>query len=321
VGASFPLQQGVAYSFFHPVRTMDGVYVAGQAANLGKALLGPDRLAATAGELAAVTLADYATGWVLVTATEPRLGEYTLTLTNPEFPTADGRAEDYSLKVTAGLVPSPTLLTTRDRVRARLQLKNANGQPITPGDAHPLDGLIDLVISEVSDEYQNWLGRTFIETAYTEYMDGSGTPHLVLPAGPLASFTSLSTVDYQDNGAGGVNEVLTTVPRHTYVLAGWRTQPRFLGRGRVDLVGGHPFMPCFARGRRNFKAVFSAGFAAVPEGIVGLATEDVAFRVLSGEHGDLLSKSLGDGSISFMRPQQMVELRDERLRPYLLEAA
>jgi len=49
----YPAQQGVALSFFHPVRDIGGNYVAGQAGSVTKALLGPDRLAATAGELAA----------------------------------------------------------------------------------------------------------------------------------------------------------------------------------------------------------------------------------------------------------------------------
>jgi hypothetical protein len=317
VGASYQLQQGVALQFFHPVRTLEGAYVAGQAANLGKSLLGPDRLAATGAELAAVTLSDYATGWVLVTATLPRLGEYTLELTNPNPPTADGRIEPYSLRVGAGLVASATLLTSRDRVRTRLQLTKPDGTPIQPGDSHPFDSLIDLLISEVSDDYQNGLGRTFIEQAYTEYLDGTGTPSLVLGNGPLVSVTSLSYVDYQDNGAGGVTEVLTTVGRHTYVLSGLRSQARFCGRGRIDLIGGAEFV----RGPKCYKAVYTAGFAAVPEGIVGLATEDVVFRLMTRDTGHLLSKSLGDGTVSYMRPGQMAEARESRLNPYLLEAA
>lgn len=316
----YPAVQGVAYSFFHPVRDINGTYVAGQAAAIAatKAMLGPDRLAATSPELAAVTLSDFATGWVFVTVTLPRLGEYTLTLTNPGVPTADGAAVDYTIVVAPGLAPSATLLTSRDRVRTRLQLVNSLNLPIQPSDAHPFDGLIDLVISEVSDDYQTLVGRTFIETAYTAYIDGNNTRSLVLPAGPLASFTSLSLVEYRDDGAGGVTEVLTTVPRSSYVLAGLRSQPRFTGLGRIDLVAWNARFVC---GVKNYKAVFAAGFASVPEAIVGLATEDVVYRVMSRETGHLLSQSLGEGSISFVRPQQMIEMRETRLAPYMLEAA
>ena len=313
----YPAQQGVALSFFHPVRNIDGNYVAGQAASVSKALLGPDRLAATAGELAAVTLSDYATGWVKVTITEPRLGEYTLTLTNPSAPTADGRVEDYGVMVLAGLTPSATLLASLERIRTRLQLVNSANTPIQPGESHPFDSLIALLISEVSDDYQGMLGRTFIDQAYTAYLDGSGTPHLVLPAGPVTSFTSLNSVEYTDDGAGGVTETLTVVPRHTYVVAGLASQPRFYGRGRVDLLGG----AYFPRGPRRYKAVFGAGFATIPESVVGLATEDVVYRLMTREFGHLLSQSLGEGSISFVRPAQMIEMRESRLAPFMLEAA
>ena len=316
----YPAQQGVALSFFHPVRDIGGNYVAGQAGSVTKALLGPDRLAATAGELAAVTLSDYATGWVKVTITEPRLGEYTLTLTNPSAPTADGRVEDYGVMVLAGLTPSATLLTSLDRVRTRLQLKKPNTSPavpIQPGDAHDFDTLIALLISEVSDDYQGMLGRTFVDQAYTAFLDGSGTPHLVLPAGPVTSFTSLNSVEYTDDGAGGVTETLTVVPRHTYVVAGLANQPRFYGRGRVDLLGG----AYFPRGPRRYKAVFGAGFATIPESVVGLATEAVVYRLMTRDTGHLLSQSQGDGSISYLRPQQMVEFREGRLGAFMLEAA
>lgn len=316
----YPAVQGVAYSFFHPVRDINGAYVAGQAAAIAasKAMLGPDRLAATAGELAAVTLSDFATGWVQVTVTLPRLGEYTLTLTNPGLPTADGAPVDYPIIVGAGVAVSTTLLTSRDRIRTRMQLVNALNQPIQPGDSHPFDSLIDLIVSEVSDELQTIAGRTFIETAYTSYIDGSGTRSLLLPAGPLASFTSLSLVDYRDDGAGGVTEVLTTVPRSSYVLAGLRSQPQFKGLGRIDLIGWGARFVC---GVKNYKATFSAGFATVPEMIVGLATEDCVFRIMSRESGHLVSQSLGEGSVSFLRPQQMADLRESRLAPYMLEAA
>jgi len=319
----YAAQMGVAYTFFHPVRDINEAYVAGQASAIDatKAMLGPDRLAATAGELAAVTLVDYAVGWVAVTVTLPRLGEFTLTLTNPGAPTADGRVTDYPILVSAGLAPSAFLLTSLDRVRARMQLQKPASNPpvlIQPGEAHPLDNLIQMVISEVSEDYQATLGRSFVEQNYTEYLDGSGTRNLLLTAGPLVSVTSVQSVEYQDDGAGGVTEVLTTVPRSWYVLAGMRSSPRFYGRGRLDLVSE---CSTWWLGVKRFKVVYVAGFASVPEGIVGLATEDVVYRVMSGEHAHLMSQTHGDGSITYLRPQQMIEARESRLGPYMLEAA
>jgi len=310
-------QMGIPLTLFHPVRDINEAYVAGQAAAVTKALLGPDRLAATGAELAAVVLSDFATGWVKVVCTLPRFGEYTLTLTNPSAPTADGRVTDYPIFFSAGVSASGNLLTSLDRVRTRMQLKNAAGLPITPSDPHVFDDLINLLISEVSDEYQKWFGRNIAEADYIEYLDGSGRSSLLLGAGPLVSFTSLESVEYEDNGAGGVTETRTIVQRHTFVLAGLVSQPRYTGLGRIDLLG----ISVFNRGPKRYRVVYRAGFATIPEAIVGLATADVVYRLMTKDTGHLLSQSLGDGTITFMRPQQMQESRVNVLGMYQLEAA
>ena len=314
---AYPVQVGIPFSIFHPVRDINGAYVAGQASAVTKELLGPDRLAAPT-ELAGIVLSDVATGWVRATGTVTRVGEYTLALTNPGAPTADGRTEEYPLLAGAGIAASSALLTSLDRVRTRMQLKKpGTDDPIQPGDSHPFDALLNLLISEVSDAYQGRLGRTFAETDYTEYRDGTGRSSLVLGAGPLVSFTSLNFVDYQDDGAGGVTEVLTVVPRYTYVLSGLRSSPRFYGLGRIDLLGG----ALFTSEPKRYKAVYRAGFSPLPEGLVGLATEDVVYRMMTRDTGHLLSQTLGDGSITYMRPAQMEEARECVLAPYLLDAA
>ena len=59
----------------------------------------------------------------------------------------------------------------------------------------------------------------------------------------------------------------------------------------------------------------------MPEAVVGLATEDVVSRINNAQTGHLLSQVLGDGQITFMRPQQLIEMRTSRLATYLLEAA
>lgn len=311
----YQVQLGFPLTFFHPVRDTNGNYIAGQASAITKQLLKPDR---TVDTTTPVSLTDHVVaGWVRVNLTLASLGAWTLILGNPDDPTADGLATDYPIAVQVGMAGGGNLLTSLDRVRLRMNLKWTDGTPIEPGQAHELDDYLNLLISEVSDEYQRFCGRTFGETPYTEYLDGSGRGSLVLGAGPLVSFTSLSVVDYQDDGAGGVTEVLTVVPRHTYVLAGLRAQPRYTGLGRVDLVGGATFTP----GPKRFKAVYVAGFDVLPEALVGRVTEDVVYRAMTRDTGHLLSKMLGDGSITYMRPQQMQEVRQEIFDVFRLEAA
>ncbi len=311
----YPAQQGVAVTLHHPVRDPNYNYLAGQAAAVTKTLLRPDRQAAFSSELP--TLVDEAVGWVAATLTLTQLGTYTLFLKNPDPPIADGNSISYDLTVAAGVSPGQSLLTSLDRVRTRMQLKNAAGQAISPGEAHPFDSLINLLISEVSDEYQQFWGRNLAEASYTEYLDGTGRSSLVLGAGPLVSVTSVEFVDYQDNGAGGVTEVRTLLLPSTYVVAGLRTQPRYTGLGRIDLLGSS----LFTRGPRRYRVIYTAGFAVIPEAVVGLATTDVVFRLMTRDTGHLLSQALGEGSITYLRPQQMVETREAGLAPYRLEAA
>lgn len=310
----YQAQLGVALTLMHPVRDLNGNFVAGQASAVTKSLLGPDRLAASE----VVTLVDHAVaGWVQATFTPTRLGTYTLELTNPNPPTANGLTTPYDIGVLPGLAPSATLLTSLDRVRTRLDLRHTDGNPIQPGQPHAYDAMLNLLISEVSDELQAMAGRTFIEQTYTEYLDGTGRSSLVLGAGPVVSVTSVNEVAYEDNGAGGVTEVLTEVKRHTFVIAGQRNQPRYSGRGRLDLLGDAEF----TTGPRRYKVVYVAGFATVPESVVMLATDEVVSRFMARETGHLLSKSLADGTISYLRPGQMQELRDTILDSWRLEAA
>lgn len=302
-------QTGVPLTFFHPVRDNDGAFVAGQAASVTSELLAPDRAAATE----APALSDFATGWVLVTLTlTDSLGEYTLKLTNPSYPTADGRQTEYPIVVTAGIGAAQYLLTSLQRVRTRMQLKDTDNTPIEAGDTHEFDTLINSLVSEVSDDYQNRLGRTIAELSYTEYLDGSGRASLVLGAGPLVSIASVESVEYEDDGAGGVTETLTTVEPYTYVAAGLRSQPRYLGLGRIDKLGA----AVFTRGARRYKVIHTSGFDPIPEGLVGTATEDVVSRLMTRTTGHLISQTMLDGTISYLRPGQMEEMRENNLRPY-----
>jgi hypothetical protein len=310
---AYQAQVGVPITILHAVRDVAGNYVAGQAGAVSQSILGPDRAAGA--EVA--TLSDYTTGWVATIITLLESGSHLLSLTNPAIPTADGNTYDYEIIASPGIAAGAQLLTSLDRVRTRLQLKDTDDTPIEPGDSHPFDALLNLIISEVSDEYQNMLGRTFAEQAYTLYLDGTGRSSLVLGVGPLVSVTSINAVAYEDDGAGGVTETLTLLAPHTYVIAGQRSQPRFTGLGRIDLIGSSAFTP----GARNYKVACTAGFNPVPEAVVGLATEDTVTRLMTRDTVHLVTQSLGDGSISYLRPAQIQEMRERRLAPYMLEAA
>jgi len=308
---AYNAQVGIPLVFFHPVLDLAFQPVSGQAGSVTQALIGPDLLPAS--EVA--TLTDAAAGWVRVAITLTGQGVYQLTLTNPNPPTADGGIFIYPIQVSQGILAATNLLTSLDRVRERMQLTDTDRTTIAPGDTHPWDSVINSLISEVSDEYQQDLGRTFAQQVYTEYLDGSGRPSLILGAGPIVSVTSVESIAYEDDGAGGVTETATTVERHTYVIAGLITQPRYIGLGRIDRLGAS----VFTRGPRKFKVVYTAGFAAVPEKVVGIATSDVVYRMMTRESSHMIAQSLGDGNISYLGPQRMMDARQAALDPYRLE--
>jgi len=53
------------------------------------------------------------------------------------------------------------------------------------------DNLLALLIPQVSDAIEEYLGRTFTSATYTEYYMGEGTPFLVLNQRPVTSITSV----------------------------------------------------------------------------------------------------------------------------------
>jgi len=312
LAGAYQTSVNVPVTVFHPVRDVNGNLVASQAAAVTKALLKPDRTAASE----VVTLSDIGvTGWVQAALSPTAPGQYTLQLTSPDFPTADGRFEEYAIVVTSGLAPSAGLLTTLDRVRIRMQFRKTDGSLYGAAEASPYDSLLNAMISEVSDEYQNRLGRTILEAGYVDYLHGNGQSRLPLNEGPLVSITSVETVAYSDNGAGGVTETRTLVAPHLYVGGGLRGQGRHLGVGAVVLLG----WATFTRGVRNYRVSHTGGFATVPEGIVGISTTRVVNDWYTKDTKYLLSKTLSDTAISVLSPERIREEEEQALAPYVVD--
>lgn len=312
---SYRAQVGIPFSFPHPVRDVNGNMVAGQASAVTRALLRPDR--SSASEVPVLSDLPVA-GWVQVTLTLLQAGIYSLQLTNPAFPLADGRATDYDIQVAPGIAGSTFLLTSLDRVRERLRLTKdaATGAIYGPGDVSPWDSLLNSLISEVSDEYQIRMSRIIAQGTYTEYYDGTGQSRLVLRQGPLVSITSLESVVYSDNGAGGVTETRTLMAPHLYRAAGLR-DGRNRSLGRIDLTGCQAFTP----GIQNYRVVYVAGWDAIPEALVGMATTRVVNDYMTRETKYLAAQTIGDTSLTPLSPKQIADAEDRALWPFVAEAA
>jgi len=127
-----------------------------------------------------------------------------------------------------------TNLCTRDRVKSYLGLT---------GDTY--DDLIDALIPAASEALERACGRRFAETGYTEYHDGNGADRVVLNHRPVISLTAIWDDADRDFEAADL------VDSDDYVLDA--------AAGIVILTSGR-----FARGARNVKVTYSAGYTTVP---------------------------------------------------------
>jgi hypothetical protein len=91
-------------------------------------------------------------------------------------------------------------------------------------------------------------GRAFASGTVTEYLDGTGTSRLVLSRRPVTALTGV----YEDSGRDFAAD--TEIDAADLVL-----HPE---KGIVDRVGA-----VFARGARTVKAVYTGGYATVPDDV------------------------------------------------------
>jgi hypothetical protein len=288
----------------HVVRNLAGSgVVSGQQALITATLVDP---AGVASALPVAIAEVGASGYYNASFTPTTAGTWILSLTNPAG--TDGATLDYHLVATVGqtlTAPGTNDLTTLGRVRERLQF---------PATITQFDGLLATLITEVSNSFLDLMGpRTVKETQHTHYLNGSGTPALILPEGPLVSVASVHLVEYQNDGAGGRQEVLTVVPPYDRLEGGLRSEGH-LGRGRIELLGG-----VWAVGRRNVKVVHTCGWAVVPEKLVSLTTTAVITKWLTRETDGLASKVMADFQQNLLSPRQLQDSIDRELQPYMLE--
>jgi len=136
-------------------------------------------------------------------------------------------------------VAASTDLATRDALKLYLGIDASDTSQ---------DDLLDALIDYASERIESHCGRKFASEALTEYLDGTGTSRLVLSRRPVTELTGV----YEDSDR--VFGADTEIDSADLVL-----HPE---KGIVDRVGG-----VFARGRRNLKAVYTAGYATVPDDV------------------------------------------------------
>lgn len=122
-----------------------------------------------------------------------------------------------------------------------------------------LDGLIENLIRQVTDEIEQGIQRKIVVREYTDVLDGSSFTELVLKHRPVIKLLSLVLID-------------TAVDTDTFEL---NANAGLLVRVTSGLSTS------WSDGTRNYTAIYTAGYEDIPAGIEGIATDVVARRTFA----------------------------------------
>jgi hypothetical protein len=129
-------------------------------------------------------------------------------------------------------LPPPTQLTSLADVKEALNIEG-------PGD----DARINLLLDQVTDEVQSFVGRSLFSASYSQFFDGGESKELVLRERPVSSIANA----WSSPGSARVYDSTTLVPSASYTFdpdagiiyridgAKWGCGPRAV---RIDYVGG-----------------------------------------------------------------------------------
>jgi len=296
---AYHVGKGNEVTILHVVRDINGDPVPSKASELSTTLYKPD------GDVSSLTVTATdigTTGFVSLKFTPDQTGNWLLQVTNPSG--TDEGTYTYTAQVSSAaevLAETSGLLTTLARVKERLNLASSNTT---------WDDLLNSLISEISNKAKDITGRVLTEATYTEYYDGTGTDTLYLRQGPLVSVSSVYSVSYGSDGAGGRSESTSLLDPSNYVLDGLRDE-NWRGCGKIRLLGG-----TWTEGVRNWKVTYTAGYDTVPESLVHFATNWVVSAFLTRECFGLVSKVIGDGSITPMPLDAAEAMFRLQLAPY-----
>jgi hypothetical protein len=180
-----------------------------------------------------------------------------------------------------------TFLTTLSRVKTDEGIDSAD-----------YDAVLSRMIQGVSDAMQKWMGRTIVDTTYTdEVHSGNGwTDRIVLKHRPVTD-TETMVVKVSDSA----------VDSSTY-----ETDDDSGILYAVDSV--------WESGSRNIKVTYSAGYLAVPEGLAHAATEQVRHVWHQSSDGGARlgitrNADAGGGSTDYLSSEFLPSVI-EAMRPY-----
>lgn len=139
------------------------------------------------------------------------------------------------------------------------------------------DALLAKLVTSASAAVEQWCGRTFALTSYTETTNGRGGHCLILKNAPVVSVSSV-TVD-------GV----VIPPQPAVNQPGW-----VLDGNRLQLAGS-----CFTSGVQNVVVQYTAGYASTPANIAQATIDLVALKYKQHSKVGNASETIGQATVSY----------------------
>lgn len=165
-------------------------------------------------------------------------------------------------------------LTTRASVKELLGIQSA----VTAYDA-----VLDTLVAAVDGIVEDYCGRRFADTTYTDYFDGQlNQRRLLLPNYPIISVTSVH--DDTDRTFG--SDTLVSADDYTFKT----------GEDSDGIIYFHA--TTLGRGMKNIKVVYRAGYATIPKPLARAADLIVASIYNRRKGAGRTSESLGNFSYS-----------------------
>ena len=183
---------------------------------------------------------------------------------------------------------------------------------IEAGSSPPDAGFeyLSSLLDRASAMVENVIGREVEQAAFTEYVNGRGTPYLNLRRGPIDVAVTppvVSSVTYDSDRV----ESLTTVAAGDYQV--WGIDANWRLPGYLEAASW-----AWSTGNKNYKIVYTAGWATVPADIQEATLHTAVWMKNKRRDTATSDRSVGDASMGgFANLTDLVAELREMLAPYI----
>lgn len=163
-------------------------------------------------------------------------------------------------------------LITLDNVKLFIGLSNSTSD---------VDDLIEDLIDRISTSFETYCDRKFLSREYTEYYDGVGEDKLFVDQYPIITISGI----WDDRDWGWASDTIVDSDYYRISNNGW-----FVVFNNTVLLDY----------QQNVKIAYTAGYSTIPDDLKQACIEEVARTYKNKNQIDISSKTLIDGSVSYV---------------------